>query len=67
VGEEMTVKIGDWVRFHRCGVLVIGEVAYLRPSPLQAREMEVVTDHGVCNLSDVLEVRAHPLSVTEEK
>lgn len=56
--SEPKPQVGDWIRFRRAGLLVIGVVAYV----IEARyfhhgKWEVVTDLGDISETDTLEVR----------
>lgn len=55
MGSE--IKRGDWVRFLSAGRVVIGAVQYVRPQAMWPGRMEVITDTGIVNAEDILEVR----------
>ena len=56
--EPMSVKPGDWVRFYRNGLLVLGTVQYTRATEVWGSGgVEVLTDVGGVNITDILEVR----------
>ena len=50
-------QVGDWVRFYQGGKLVIGIVSYMREAKYLPYGIELCTDIGTVNLSDVLEVK----------
>jgi hypothetical protein len=50
------VSVGDWVRFYRDGVLVIGRVEYVKIDPV-LHESEYMTDRGSISKDSILEVR----------
>ena len=58
----MNFQKGDWVRFMSGGVLVIGEVAYIKPAIVGRPEL--VTDIGTIFAESVLEHRVGVRDVT---
>ena len=52
------IKVGDWVRFYRGGVLVIGVVEYIRERKAWERADELQTTAGAVNADYVLESRS---------
>lgn len=57
MAKMTTAKIGDWVRFYRNGVLVIGEVRYLVKRETWERSDTLQADVGEVQAEDVLELR----------
>lgn len=56
--EVRLAKVGDWVRFRRDGVLVIGVVEYVRPCEhFWEGRATYETDIGGTNDKGVLEIR----------
>jgi hypothetical protein len=57
----MNVKIGDWVRFEKCGIIVIGVVQYIDSHPFilssSSNSPEAITDIGRVTISKILESR----------
>lgn len=60
------VSPGDWVRFYRNGVLVLGVVQYVKERRLGSYSREVCTDIGSVEDTDVLEARAPSPSLPGE-
>ena len=57
--EENRIQVGDWVRFHSNGVLVIGQVEYIKDgSRHYPFERVIVTTAGERNEGDILEARS---------
>jgi hypothetical protein len=54
----MTCEIGDWVRFYKNGVLVLGIVEYRAKDPVLG-EYKLSTDVGSVYEEQVLERRRH--------
>lgn len=51
------IKVGDWVRFYRNCELVVGVVQYVH-NPMEGfTSYRIVTDHGIVDSSEILEVR----------
>lgn len=53
---QKKIDVGDWVRFYRNGVLVIGVVEYVKDED-DLGEQHFYTTEGDCDSDDVLEVR----------
>jgi len=53
MNEDVTIAVGDWIRFYNNGRLVIAQVEYIRLAV--GGYTEYCTDQGVTR--DVLEVR----------
>ena len=51
------IIVGDWVRFQRGDVLVIGVVHYVQPCQWFPYGMQAVTDAGVVHFDSILERR----------
>jgi hypothetical protein len=51
------VKVGNWVRFYRSGILVIGVVQYIHPPKLGFTFFRVDTDQGTIDSESILEIR----------
>lgn len=51
------VRVGDWVRFYRGGLLVLGVVEYIVPRAPWDSTPEAVTSLGQIPFDAVLEVR----------
>ena len=49
-----TPAIGDWVRFYRCGVLVIGKVEYIEKT---LKGLKLKTDNGAVDIDYVEEMK----------
>ncbi len=50
-------QVGDWVRFYQCDRMVIGVVGYTGEAKYYPWSIELYTDIGKVNISDVLEVK----------
>ena len=53
----MEFRPGDWVRFYKNGLLVIGEVRYVNPDEVRTWMTYLDTDCGRIEMSSVLEMR----------
>jgi hypothetical protein len=58
-------QVGDWVRFYRGGVLVIGTVEYVYESRSGSPRWNVMTDVGGTTEEEILETRRVTLEVTQ--
>jgi hypothetical protein len=56
-------QVGDWVRFYRGGVLVIGTVEYVYESRSGIAHWNVMTDVGGTTEEEILEIRRVTLEV----
>lgn len=61
-GKDADIRVGDWLRFYKSGVLVIGVVQYVRPLEALAPSQRVAgpyfsTDLGEVSALAVVEVR----------
>ena len=54
------IKPGDWVRFYRGGVLVIGKVEYVTEDTVRGWLHWLCTDAGQVESAAVLELRPPP-------
>jgi hypothetical protein len=54
------VRVGDWVRFQRDHMLILGVVLYVRPCKYFPYGDEAVTDIGTVHVDSILERRAQP-------
>jgi len=52
----MKAKVGDWVRFYRGGLFVIGVVEYMNEKDVLGKE-QYATDNGAVNETCIQEVR----------
>lgn len=49
--------VGDWVRFQRAGMLVIGVVEYVKEANSATHRWEITTDAGTVWEDSILETR----------
>lgn len=59
-------QIGDWVRFMRGGLLIIGTVEYISKADSAMHEWDVTTSAGTIHETEILELRGSRAPRTSE-
>jgi|WetSurSiteA1Bulk_404760.scaffolds.fasta_scaffold00002_11 hypothetical protein len=65
--KNKDIRVGDWVRFMRNGLLVLSEVEYVKKDRLSyIYGMDIITTNGSVPEKDILEIRREKVFMEEE-